>query len=310
MQLLPDNLPLIVILGPTAVGKTKLSLRLAKKYHGEIISADSRLFYRGMDIGTAKPTKEELQIVPHHLIDVTDPDDTWSLGRYKDACVQLIDEIHRRGNVPFLVGGTGQYIRAITDGWVVPKLSPDERLREVLYEWGEEIGAEALYKRLKVIDPEATEKILPGNMRRTVRALEVIFKTGQKFSSLRKKEPVPYNVLQIGLDRPRQIMDERINARVDEMMQVGFLEEVAHLLEHYSKDEPSMTAIGYSQLAEYLEGDIDLDEAVEEMKKITRKFYRRQMTWFKKGDERIAWFDLSEVSVSDIDRCIQQFLSE
>ncbi len=310
MQLPPDKLPLIVILGPTAVGKTKLSLQLAKKYQGEIISADSRLFYRGMDIGTAKPSKEELQIVPHHLIDVTDPDDTWSLGRYKDACVRLIDEIHRRGNIPFLVGGTGQYIRAITDGWVVPKLSPDERLREVLNEWGEEIGAEALYERLKVIDPEAAEKILPGNMRRMVRALEVIFKTGQKFSSLRKKEPVPYNVLQIGLDRPRHIIDERIDARVDEMMQNGFLEEVAHLLAHYSKDVPSMTAIGYSQLAEYLEGSLDLDEAVEEIKKVTRKFYRRQMTWFKKGDERIDWFDLSEVSISDIDLCIQQFLSE
>ena len=302
--------PLIVILGPTAVGKTALSLSLAGRFDGEIISADSRLFYRGMDIGTAKPTAEETISIPHHLIDVADPQDIWSLGRFKGAVTQAADEIDQRGRVPFLVGGTGQFVRAITQGWVVPELTADEHLREVLTRWADEIGPDGLYQRLQVIDPAAAEHILPGNLRRTVRALEVIFKTGRRFSDLRQREPVPYRVLQIGLNRPRPEMDERINRRVDLMIEAGFVDEVAGLLAlGVTPDLPSMSAIGYRQIAAHLNGESTLDEAVEEIKKITRKFYRGQMNWFKLTNPDIHWFEMGEDPETEISALISEFLS-
>ena len=302
--------PLIVILGPTAVGKTELSLSLAQKFNGEIISADSRLFYRGMDIGTAKPKRDEMQSVRHHLIDVADPDENWSLGRFKRHATQIIQEIHQRGRIPFLVGGTGQFIRAITQGWVIPELKADERMRQVLTRWVEdEIGPEGLYDRLTVIDPLAAEKILPGNVRRTIRAFEVIFKTGKRFSDLRQREPVPYNILQIGLIRPREELDRRIDERVDAMIDQGFLDEVRSLLEEGFKQKmPSMSALGYQQLSAYLVGEISFEEAVEEIKKVTRKFYRRQMTWFKLTDKEIHWFEMGEGTEGNVEALIEQFI--
>ena len=301
--------PLIVILGPTAVGKTALSLRMAEAFNGEIVSADSRLFYRGMDIGTAKPTPAEMSAVPHHLIDVAEVDEVWSLGKFKRRAIKVIDAVHQRGGVPFLVGGTGQFIRAITEGWVVPELPADEQMREVLTRWADEIGPEGLYERLEVVDPAATEKILPGNLRRTVRAFEVIFHTGQKFSALRQREPVPYRILQIGLDRPRPVIDTRIEQRVDAMMAAGFLEEVAGLLaKGYSPELSSMSAIGYSQLADHLAGETSLEEAVEETKKVTKKFYRRQMTWFKRSNPQIHWFNLEENPEKEIFHSVKSFL--
>lgn len=305
-----EHPPVVVILGPTAVGKTALSLALAREFEGEIVSADSRLFYRGMDIGTAKPSPEEQAAVPHHLIDVADPDDTWSLGRFKRTALQVIDEIHTRGNLPFLVGGTGQFIRAITDGWQVPELPADERLRSVLADWVEEIGAEGLYRRLAYLDPEAAEKILPGNVRRTIRALEVIFHTGKLFSELRRKEEVPYDILQIGLDRPRTEIDRRIGERVEQMMSDGLLEEVRVLLENgFGRDLPSMSAIGYQQLAAHLAGEVDLEDAVEEIKRATRKYYRRQMAWFKRSDERIHWFDAGQQPFEEIVEAVDEHLN-
>ena len=304
--------PLIVILGPTAVGKTALSLSLVNKFNGEIISADSRLFYRGMDIGTAKPNPEERQNVPHHLIDVADPDETWSLGKFKRQATKIILDIQQRGRIPFLVGGTGQFIRAITHGWVVPELKADKRMRGVLTRWvEEEIGPEGLYERLNVVDPDAAENILPGNVRRTIRAFEVIFNTGRKFSDLRQREPLPYRVLQIGLSRPRKELDLRIEARVDAMIENGFVDEVQTLLEKgYSRDLPSMTALGYNQLSAYLAGEISLEEAAQEIKKVTKKFYRRQMTWFKPSDEKIHWFEMSDKTNFEVEKLITQFLNE
>lgn len=310
MQFEKKQPPLVVILGPTAVGKTALSLSLAKKFNGEIISADSRLFYRGMDIGTAKPTKEEMQIVPHHLVDVAEPDERWSLGRFKRQATAIIEEIHQRGKIPFLVGGTGQFIRAVTQGWVVPELKADEQMRQVLTRWVEdEIGPEGLYERLIVVDPLAAENILPGNVRRTIRAFEVIFKTGQRFSELRQREPVPYRTLQIGLNRPREELDLRIEERVDAMIEQGFLEEVRTLLKKgVSQDMPSMSALGYQQLATFLSGEITFEEAVEEIKKVTKKFYRRQMTWFKLTDKQIYWFEMDDKTVRKVEKLINQFV--
>ena len=311
MQSEKKLLPLIVILGPTAVGKTALSLSLAKKFNGEIISADSRLFYRGMDIGTAKPTKEEMAIVPHHLVDVAEPEERWTLGRFKRNATAIIDDIHLRGRIPFLVGGTGQFIRAITQGWVIPELKADEQMRDVLTRWVEDdIGPAGLYQRLAVVDPLAAENILPGNVRRTIRAFEVIFKTGRRFSALRQTEPVPYRILQIGLNRPREELDRRIEARVDDMIEQGFLEEVRNLLKQgTSRRMPSMSALGYQQLSSFIEGDISYEEAVEQIKKVTKKFYRRQMTWFKLNDREIHWFEMDEATGGEIEKLINQFIN-
>ena len=185
--------PLILIVGPTAVGKSKIALNLAERLGGEIVSADSRLFYRGMDIGTAKPTFEEQKKVPHHLIDVTNPDEIWSLALFQEKAQQAISSIHSRHLLPFLVGGTGQFIRAVTEGWQPPIQPPDFKLRNALEKWAVEIGPIGLYQRMAMIDPKAAEKIDPNNLRRTIRALEVIFTTGEKFSAQRTRlaSPVP-----------------------------------------------------------------------------------------------------------------------
>ena len=194
--------PVVVILGPTAVGKTEIAIQLAQQLGGEIVSADSRLFYRYMDIGTAKPTLEERAAVPHHLIDVADPDEIWSLARFQFEACQAIREIHARDRLPFLVGGTGQYIRAVTQGWQPPAVEPDLRLRGALERWAAEVGLNGLHERLAFLDPDAAEKIDPRNLRRTVRALEVILTSGRRFSQQRLSMPSPFDIFQIGLAAP------------------------------------------------------------------------------------------------------------
>jgi tRNA dimethylallyltransferase len=293
--------PLIVILGPTAVGKTELSIQLAERINGEIISADSRLFYRGMDIGTAKPSKTERNRVRHHLIDIADPDEIWSLGRFKCVAIDIINNIHERNEIPLLVGGTGQYIRAITEGWVIPKLKADMNLRETLMRWADQIGVQGLHARLQVLDPQAAVKIEPNNIRRTIRALEVIFRTGKQFSEMSEREPVPYNVIQVGLTRPREELYQRIDERVDAMFQSGFVEEVRSLVgQGYSLNLPSMSAIGYAQIASYIEGKITLEEAVMLIKRMTRQFVRKQANWFRKDDPNISWFEIAPGIIEEI----------
>ncbi len=241
---------LVVIVGPTGVGKTEISISLAERVNAEIISADSRLFYRGMDIGTAKPTPEERARVPHHLIDVADPDDAWSLARFQRAAGSQIMEIHQRGNLPMLVGGTGQYVMAVVQGWQIPQVKPDPRLRQTLQDWSEEVGAEGLHQRLAVLDPDAAEKIDPSNLRRTIRALEVTLASGVRFSAQRgiSNQP-PYQVLKLGLSRPRGELYRRIDQRVEQMLAAGFVDEVGGLLSRgYPGDLPTFSAIGYRQV--------------------------------------------------------------
>jgi tRNA dimethylallyltransferase len=286
--------PLVIILGPTAVGKTSLSIALASSLDGEIVSADSRLLYRGMDIGTAKPTPAEMQGIPHHLIDVADPDEIWSLAIYQPEAYKRIDGIHSRGKLPFLVGGTGQYIRSIIEGWHIPPQEPDLALRDAISYWAEEIGAEGLHKRLERIDPAAANKIDYRNLRRTVRALEVIFKTGERFSDLRQKQTCRYNPLILGIDHPRESLYARIDHRVEQMLEAGLVEEVQGLLKAgYAPDLPTLSAIGYAEIIQYLQGDLSLAEAVALIKRNTRIFVRRQANWFKPDDERITWFTAS-----------------
>lgn len=285
------RLPLLVLVGPTAVGKTEVSLRLAEALNGEIISADSRLLYRGMDIGTDKPPPEVRARIPHHLVDVADPDETWSLAQYQDAAYRTIADIHRRGRIPLLVGGTGQYVWAVVEGWCIPRVPPNPRLRAVLERWGEELGPEALHARLARLDPEAAARIQPRNLRRIVRALEVIFTTGRRFSEQQAKIPPPYRILILGLYRPRKELYARIDRRIDAMLRAGWLEEVQRLLHQgYTPDLPAMSSIGYAELAAYLLGKQPFEEAVRQIRRRTRYLVRKQANWFRIDDPRIHWF--------------------
>lgn len=296
-----DKQWVIILVGPTAVGKTDLSIQLAQTIHGEIISADSRLFYRGMDIGTAKPSLAQRQAVPHHLIDVADPEEVWSLSRFQSEANHLIREILSKGRVPVLVGGTGQYVRSILEGWKIPPQEPDHRLRDVLEKIGKEIGPETLYQKLSLIDSEAAQKIDPQNLRRTVRALEVILMTGEKFSAQRRFSEPEYRFWVIGLNRPREELYRRIDARIEEMFAGGLIEETQKLLEKgLSLDNPNLSAIGYREVCQYLQGKISLAEAKMLMKRKTREFVRRQANWFKLEDPLIHWYEMNEQAESKI----------
>lgn len=279
------------LVGPTAVGKTALSLRLARRFNGEIVSADSRLFYRGLDIGAAKPTAVERAAVPHHLIDVCAPDETLSLGEYRRLAYRAIDAIHARDHLPILVGGTGQYVRAIVEGWGIPEVAPRPALRAAL----EAMGASELARWLAALDPTAAARIDPRNVRRVVRALEVTLTAGRPISALQQKSPPPYDARIVGLRRGRQALYARIDARVDAMMAEGLLDEVTRLRDAgYGGDLPSMSGLGYRQLLAHLAGEMTLDEAVARIKFETHRFARQQATWFREDDPRIAWFDADD----------------
>lgn len=296
-----EQSPLVVILGPTAVGKTNIAIQLALHLNGEIVSADSRLLYRGMDIGTAKPSKEQRQQVPHHLIDVAEPDQTWSLTLFKNNAREAIGDIQVRKKLPFLVGGTGQYIRAIVEDWQIPEVKPDTQLRRVLEDWSAEIGEVGLHTRLAVLDPEAADKIDARNMRRSIRALEVIFHSGKKFSDQKLRGNPTYQLVQIGLSMPREQLYMRIDSRIDEMFSDGLIDEVQGLLSTgYSPELTSFSAIGYSEVIDYLQGKTTLEEAVTLIRRRTRQFVRRQANWFKSDDPNISWFDAIDQPLEEI----------
>lgn len=285
--------PLILIIGPTAVGKTELAIKLAEKFaqRGEIISADSRLFYKGMDIGTAKPSKQELSRVPHHLIDIVNPDETLSLAVFQQKAAEIIQDIYKRNKLPFLVGGTGQYVRAVTEGWTPPEVTPNAELRSVLEKMKEERGIDWLHDKLKSLDEEAASKIDARNYRRTIRALEVIFTTGRKFSKQRSKGESPYHLISIGLTRAREELYQRVDERIESMFANGLIDEVKGLLDKgYSPTLPSMSAIGYRECVSVIKGQMSIEQAKVEMRRITRIFVRRQANWFKESDESIKWF--------------------
>jgi tRNA dimethylallyltransferase len=235
---------LVAIVGPTCVGKTETSIYLAEKFKGEIISADSRTFYIGMDIGTAKPQKEDLSRVPHHLINVTTPDNPWNLAIFQKYAKAAIAEVHSRNHVPFLVGGTGQYIRAVAYNWSPPSISPNPDLRNILEKLADDQGNDFLHSVLQLLDPEAAKNIDPRNIRRTIRALEVIFISGRQFSIQRRENTPSYKLITIGLERSREDLYKRIDMRIEKMFSDGFVNEVRTLLEQgYSSELPSMSAI-------------------------------------------------------------------
>jgi tRNA dimethylallyltransferase len=304
-----NKLPLSLIVGPTAVGKTELAIRLAERMKGEIISADSRLFYRAMDIGTAKPTPDELARVPHHLIDIAEPDEILSLAVFQKKATRIIADIHARNKLPFLVGGTGQYVRAVTQGWSPPEVQPDERLRADLEREKEERGIGWLHDKLKNLDPQAAANIDARNYRRTIRALEVILTTGRKFSEQRAQGESPYHLITVGLIRPRAELYERVDKRIDMMFASGFVDEVKQLLaKGYSSSLPTMSAIGYRECIRVIKGELSEEQAKAEIRRATRVFVRRQANWFKESDPSIKWFRVEEGVVEEVKSYIQRSL--
>lgn len=285
--------PLVLLVGPTAVGKTEAALALAERVPAEIISFDSRLLYRGLDIGTAKPSLEERRRVPHHLVDVADPGDVWTLAQVRRAALEAAQAITGRGRLPLVVGGTGQYVRSLLEGWEPPAGgTPVSATRLRLEEEARRVGGEALHQRLRELDPSSAARIDSRNVRRVVRALEIRELTGAPASSQRRRAPLPFRVLCLGLWLPRAELFARVDARLEGMLSLGWLDEVQRLLDAgCSPASPALSAIGYAQLAEVLEGRSSLDQAKAEIRKRTRIFVRRQANWFKPGDPRIRWFE-------------------
>jgi len=310
-------------LGPTASGKTELALKLAKKYNGEIICADSRTVYREMNIGTAKPGQNEklkmknekcsakrnsyqkpifINHIPHHLIDIVSPDRKFSVAEFKQKTLKIIKGIHQKNKMPFLVGGTGLYISAVVDNLDIPKVPPDKKLREKLEDNIKKYGLNYLWEKLIKLDSEAANFVQKQNPRRIIRALEVCLKTKKTFSELRKKGEQLFNVLQIGIKIPFEKLEWKIGQRTDQMIENGLIKETENLIKKYSFS-PLLNTIGYQEIVSYLQNKISLNQAISLIKKNTRRYARRQMTWFKR-DKRIHWIE----NQKEAERLLKNFL--
>ncbi len=280
----------LFIVGPTAAGKTELAVRLSAELNGEVVSADSRQVYRLMDIGTAKPTVEQRALVPHHLIDLVNPDQQYSLSLFLRQARETIEEIRLRGRLPIVAGGTGQYVRALLEGWRVPEMEPDAGTRRELEARVEAEGVEALHRELAALDPVAAERVDAANPRRVIRALELYGGPGPAAQPA-VKEP-GFDAAVLGLTLDREALYRRIDDRVDRMIGEGWVGEVDGLLRlGYSRELSSMSGIGYSELAAHVEGELAFDEAVRKTKTRTHRFVRQQYNWFRLDDRRMTWFE-------------------
>jgi len=278
-----------LLTGPTAVGKTALALDWAERGGAEIISCDSLLFYRGLDIGTAKPTPAERARVAHHLLDVVDPDEAYSLAQYQAQALAAVERVFARERVPVLVGGAGLYVSAVCDGLRLPEVPPDLPFRAALEGRADKEGWQALQAELAAVDPPSAERIEPRNVRRVIRALEVHHVTGKPFSEWQRRDPPPFEPVLIGLEVPRDELYARIGARIDGWLEQGLVEEVQGLLARgYHESLPSMSGIGYREIAAMLRGELSREQAVLQMKFATHQYAKRQLTWFRR-DERIHW---------------------
>lgn len=284
---------IVAVVGPTASGKTGLSIALAKKYNGEIVSADSRQIYHGMDIGTAKPPTSERSNIPHHLIDIKNPDEDYTVADYKHDAIAAIDDILGRGKLPILVGGTGLYVDAVLDNLDIPKIKADLKLRTEIENDIAEHGLATVFKKLVDRDPEAANIVDPQNPRRVVRALEVAILTGEPFTVQRTKNESLFDALKIGLSPTPEVLRERIDLRIDLMLQDGLMDEVETLLKEYGKTCAAFEAIGYREVIDYLDGKISLEQAADIMKHNTWHYAKRQMTWFRK-EKNIQWITKPE----------------
>ena len=307
-----QKIKILAVVGPTASGKSALALDLAERYNGEIVSCDSMQVYRGMDIGTAKPTSEERARVPHHLIDIADPGESFTAADYVDAARKAVDDIVSRGALPVFCGGTGLYLDSFLRGGGFGETESDPSLRESLRLEAERLGAEALHERLKNIDLESAAAIHPNNVRRVIRALEIYELTGKTKSELDRLSRIPdsaYDTVIIGLRfSDREKLYRRIDKRVDAMIEAGLADEVAELKDAgvFEKSCTAAQAIGYKELLGALSGDIPFDDAVEELKRATRRYAKRQMTWFS-ADPRVNWIDVCEVGEGLLDAACRIF---
>lgn len=293
------------------MGKTTLSIRLAKAFDGEIISGDSMQVYKGMDIGTAKVTHAEMDGVKHHMIDILEPNDAFTAADFKEKTEQFIKDIHARGKLPIIVGGSGLYIQSVLYGYEFSSEIRDEALTERLEQELEKYGAEALHARLKDIDPIQAEKIHPNNHRRLIRALEAYESSGKRISDSSadslKANPDTLPII-IGLEMDRQLLYERINKRVDQMIDAGLIEEVKHLLDQGFEDAKSMRAIGYKEIVPYIKGEISFEEAVELLKRNSRRFAKRQYTWFRNKMD-VQWYEAEPNKIKETFAEISQDLA-
>lgn len=294
--------PLLVILGPTASGKTALSLKIAEEIENmpngkvcEIISTDSRQIYKGLEIGSDILSKKDRKGIPHHMMAITTPDKELSLAEYKDEATKIINKIKAKKHIPMLVGGTGLYISAIIEGYDVPRVPPDLSLREKLHKEAEKKGNEAVHAKLKKLDPTAATQIHPNNLRYVIRAIEINMKTGHNKPNLKAKTP-QYDVFMIGINWPREDLYKRIEQRVELQLKRGLIKEVEALLsKSYALDLPAMTSLGAKELIPYLKGTSTLEECIETLKKNTRNYSKRQMTWFRRY-KNIHWITPEELS--------------
>ncbi|MDR7076184.1 tRNA dimethylallyltransferase [Neobacillus niacini] len=296
VKLVDSKQKLLVIIGPTAVGKTKLSIELAKRYNGEIISGDSMQIYRGMDIGTAKIKIEEMEGIPHHLIDIKEPDESFSVAEFQQLVRAKISEITSKGKLPIIVGGTGLYIQAVIYDYQFSDAPADEEFRLHLVERAKEIGNEALHNELTKVDPESASQIHPNNVRRVIRALEIFHCTGKIMSEYQNNQQpdLLYDTALIGLTMEREKLYERINTRVEMMMSEGLIEEVSHLHKQGIRDCQSIQAIGYKEIYDYLDGKVSFNDAVENLQQNSRRYAKRQLTWFRNKMD-VEWFDMTDV---------------
>lgn len=298
----------LVIIGPTCSGKTSLALNLAKKLNSEIISADSRQIYKYLDIGTAKPTLEELNSIKHHFIDILDPSAEFNASMFEIEALKIITELHSQNKIPIIAGGSGLYVKALIDG-IFDSIDSDEDYRIELFELKNKFGNEYLYEELKKIDPVSAEKMLPQNWKRIIRALEVYKISGEPIWKLQSsyQREVNVNFIQYGLNWEREILYKNIEARVDKMIEDGLIDEVSNLINKYDKSLNSLNTVGYKEIIEFLENKISKERAVELIKRNTRRYAKRQLTWFRK-DERIKWIDIS--SLSEIDKVSSEIIKQ
>lgn len=291
----------LAIVGPTATGKSELAVYLAQRLGGEVVNADSRQVYCRMDIGTAKPGREQMKLVRHHLIDVVEPDEEFSLATYQDLAYHAIRDIRRRGKLPIIAGGTGLYVWSVVEGWRIPHVPSEKGLRDSLEEKARTGPADILYNELSKVDPESARAIAPSNTRRIIRALEVFYITGTPLSVLKTKAPPDFETAILGLTMKREGLYRRIDERVDRMITSGLVEETKSLVEMgYSQVLPSMSGIGYREIVSVLKGELELNAAVVKIKNATHNFARRQYAWFHLIDSRIRWFDVGATAYSEI----------
>ena len=301
---------LVAVVGATGTGKSDLAIALAQEFNGEVISVDAYQIFRGLDIGTAKVVEKDRSGVPHHLIDIAEPNEPFTLALYLDAAHSALDDIWARPMLPILAGGSGQHIWALLEGWQVPRVPPDTKLRQELETQAAHSGAEAIVSRLRTLDPDAADQLDPQNARRLIRAIEIVTHTGLSLAASQKRDPIDADVLTIGLGHLRPALYERLDSRVDQMFAAGFVTEVEKLrASGFTDSTPIRGGVGYRQVSAYLDGEYELEEAIRRTKNAHHRLARRQAGWFREQDTRIRWLMADQKPASEASTAVREWLS-